>query len=53
MAGGSKAKYSDEQKRRAEHIEDSYERRGVPRKEAERRVVGIERRPAPGQFSAG
>ena len=38
MPRGSKAKYTDKQKRRAEHIEDSYERRGLPRKEAERRA---------------
>ncbi len=38
MARGSKAKYTDKQKRKAEHIEDGYERRGVPRKEAERRA---------------
>ena len=38
MARGSKAKYTDKQKRRAEHIEDSYERRGVPHEEAERRA---------------
>jgi plasmid stabilization system protein ParE len=38
MARGSKAKYTDKQKRRAEHIEDSYQRRGVPRREAERRA---------------
>lgn len=38
MARGSKAKYTDKQKRRAEHIEDSYERRGIPRDEAERRA---------------
>ena len=38
MAKGSKAKYTDKQKRRAEHIEDSYQRRGVPRREAERRA---------------
>jgi hypothetical protein len=38
MARGSKAKYTGKQKRRAEHIEDSYKRRGVGRKEAERRA---------------
>jgi hypothetical protein len=38
MARGSKAKYTDKQKRRAEHIEDSYERRGIPHEEAERRA---------------
>src|SRR4051794_35148262 len=38
MARGSKAKYTDKQKRKAEHIEESYESRGVPEKEAERRA---------------
>jgi plasmid stabilization system protein ParE len=34
----AKAKYTDKQKRRAQHIEDSYERRGIPQDEAERRA---------------
>lgn len=38
MVQGSKEKYTDKQKRKAEHIEDSYEDRGVPKKEAERRA---------------
>src|SRR5215510_12898349 len=38
MARGSKAKYTAKQKRRAEHIEESYEGRGVRRKEAARRA---------------
>ncbi|HVS39721.1 MAG TPA: plasmid stabilization protein [Gemmataceae bacterium] len=38
MPRGSKAKYSDKQKRKAEHIEDSYESRGVSHSEAERRA---------------
>jgi hypothetical protein len=38
MARGSKAKYTDKQKRRAEHIEEGYEKRGVSEKEAERRA---------------
>ena len=38
MARGSKAKYSDKQKRKAEHIEESYEKRGASKKEAERRA---------------
>jgi hypothetical protein len=38
MARGSKAKYTDKQKRRARHIEDSYEGRGVGHREAERRA---------------
>jgi plasmid stabilization system protein ParE len=38
MARGSKAKYSNKQKRKAEHIEEGYEKRGVSSKEAERRA---------------
>jgi plasmid stabilization system protein ParE len=38
MAQGSKAAYSDKQKRQAEHIEEGYESRGTPEKEAERRA---------------
>lgn len=37
MARGDKSKYSDKQKRQAEHIEESYEDRGLPAKEAKRR----------------
>ena len=38
MPRGDKSKYSDKQKRKAEHIEESYEGRGVPKDEAERRA---------------
>ena len=38
MARGSKSKYSGKQKRKAEHIEESYEKRGTSKKEAERRA---------------
>jgi len=38
MPRGSKEKYSDKQKRQAEHIEEGYEGRGVSEKEAERRA---------------
>jgi plasmid stabilization system protein ParE len=38
MARGEKTKYSEKQKRQAEHIEEGYEDRGVPEKEAERRA---------------
>lgn len=38
MARGSKAAYSNKQKRRAEHIEKGYESRGVSEKEAKRRA---------------
>ena len=38
MPRGDKSKYTDKQKRKAEHIEQSYEARGVPEDEAGRRA---------------
>ena len=38
MPRGSKAKYTDKQKRKADHIEEGYEKRGVGKKEAEQRA---------------
>lgn len=38
MPQGSKAKYTDKQKRKAEHIEEGYEKKGVSKKEAESRA---------------
>ena len=38
MSQGDKTKYTDKQKRKAEHIEEGYEKRGVPVKEAESRA---------------
>lgn len=38
MPRGDKSKYSSKQKRQAEHIEDSYEKKGVSHKEAEKRA---------------
>ncbi len=38
MPRGDKSKYTDKQIRKAEHIADSYEERGLPEKEAERRA---------------
>src|SRR5215471_7658530 len=38
MPRGDKSSYTGKQKRQAEHIEEGYERRGVPEKEAERRA---------------
>jgi plasmid stabilization system protein ParE len=37
MPRGEKDAYTDKQKRKAEHIEEGYEKRGVPKDEAERR----------------
>ncbi len=38
MPSGDKSKYSDKQKRQAEHIAESYEERGVSESEAESRA---------------
>ena len=38
MPRGDKSSYTDKQKRQAEHIEEGYEERAVPPKEAERRA---------------
>ena len=38
MPRGDKSSYSGKQRRKAEHIEESYESRGVGKKEAERRA---------------
>ena len=38
MPRGSKEAYTDKQKRKAEHIEEGYEKRGVSQNEAERRA---------------
>ncbi|HVX36231.1 MAG TPA: plasmid stabilization protein [Hyphomicrobium sp.] len=38
MPRGDKSSYSSKQKRKAEHIEEGYEKRGVKKSEAERRA---------------
>jgi len=38
MPRGDKSKYTDKQERKADHIAESYESRGVREKEAERRA---------------
>ena len=38
MPQGDKSKYTDKQERKADHIAEGYEDRGVPEKEAERRA---------------
>lgn len=38
MPRGDKSSYTDKQKRKAEHIEESYEKRGASKKEAESRA---------------
>ena len=38
MPQGDKSKYTDKQDRKADHIAESYEKKGVPKKEAEGRA---------------
>jgi len=38
MPRGDKSSYTDKQKRQARHIEEGYENRGTPKREAERRA---------------
>ncbi len=38
MPQGDKSAYTDKQKRKAAHIEQAYEERGIPEKEAEARA---------------
>jgi hypothetical protein len=38
MPKGDKSSYTGKQKRKAEHIEEGYEKRGVSKKEAKRRA---------------
>ena len=38
MPRGDKSKYTEKQKRQAEHIEEGYEQRGIPEEEAARRA---------------
>lgn len=38
MPQGDKSKYTDKQKRKAEHIEEGYRKRGVSKEEAQKRA---------------
>ena len=53
MPRGDKSKYTEKQKRRAEHIEEGYEERGVPEKEAERRAWATVNRQTGGGNKSG
>lgn len=53
MPRGDKSKYTAKQKRQAEHIEESYESRGVPEKEAERRAWATENKISGGGRKGG
>ena len=53
MPRGDKSAYTDKQKRKAEHIEESYEKRGVSHKEAERRAWATVNKQDKGGKNAG
>jgi len=53
MSTGDKSAYTDKQKRQAEHIEEGYEKRGVPEKEAERRAWATENKLSGGGKKSG
>ena len=53
MPRGSKDKYTAEQKRKAEHIEESYEHKGVSKDEAEARAWATVNKQSGGGERAG
>lgn len=54
MPRGSKDKYTDKQKRKAEHIEESYQAKGVPEGEAEARAwATVNKQSGGGERSGG
>jgi hypothetical protein len=53
MPRGSKAKYTTEQKRKAAHIEDSYEHKGLSKEEAESRAWATVNKQSGGGEKAG
>ena len=53
MPQGDKSACTDKQKRQAEHIEEGYEKRGVPEKEAERRAWATENKVSGGGKKSG
>lgn len=53
MPRGSKDKYTAEQKRKAAHIEDSYEQKGLPKDEAEARAWATVNKQSGGGDKAG
>lgn len=53
MPRGEKSAYTDKQKRQAQHIEEGYEQRGVPEKEAQRRAWATENKISGGGKKSG
>ena len=53
MPRGDKSAYTDKQKRKAEHIEEGYEDRGVSKEEAERRAWATVNKESGGDNKSG
>lgn len=53
MPRGDKSAYTEKQKRKAEHIEEGYEKRGVSKEEAERRAWATVNKQDKGGKNAG
>ncbi len=53
MPRGDKSAYTDKQKRKAQHIEEGYQERGVPKKEAEARAWATVNEESGGANSSG
>ncbi len=53
MPRGDKSKYTSKQKRKAEHIEEGYEKRGIPAREAARRAWATVNRESGGGNRSG
>jgi plasmid stabilization system protein ParE len=53
MPRGDKSKYTDKQKRQAQHIEEGYENRGVPEEESGRRAWATVNKETGGGKKAG
>jgi plasmid stabilization system protein ParE len=53
MSRGDKSKYTGKQKRKAKHIEEGYETRGVSQQEAERRAWATVNRESGGGKKSG
>lgn len=53
MPRGDKSKYTAKQKRQAEHLEKGYEKRGVSKKEVERRAWATENKISGGGRKGG
>jgi plasmid stabilization system protein ParE len=53
MPQGNKSAYTDKQKRQVKHIEEGYEKKGVPEDEAKRRAWATENKLSGGGKKSG